>query len=416
MGGVGLVLPSAARGLPQRRRHPVRRLRRRRAARPGPVQPRRLPRPADPGVAAGACPASARPAVPPGCPRARPRLRRRLVVHRAGRRRTPASRCSAIDSDDASVMDARANAAAAGLADRVRFEVADAAAPPRRGRRTTWRSTSRRCTTWPTRSSRWPPCGGAAARRVRRGGRRAGRGGVRAGRQRGRARARDLQRAALPAGRRSQPGSEGTGALFRPSTMREYAARAGYSEVEVAPVEHDMFRFFVLRPSLMPPPFQVPDRGRESLQWLGAPGADLVPSRPAGTDRTPSSTSWPPRSATSWCGPARATGGHLGPEPRRGRADHGHPPGLRLPARPDRLRHRPPGLRAQAADRPAGRLRQAAPGGRLSAATPARPSPSTTSSRTPTPPPRCPTPTGWPRPTRSAARTGTWSRSSATAR
>jgi hypothetical protein len=28
--------------------------------------------------------------------------------------------------------------------------------------------------------------------------------------------------------------------------MRSYAARAGYAEVEVAPVEHDMFRFFVL--------------------------------------------------------------------------------------------------------------------------------------------------------------------------
>jgi hypothetical protein len=50
----------------------------------------------------------------------------------------------------------------------------------------------------------------------------------------------------LPVGR-SQPGSEGTGALFRPSTMRSYAARAGYADAEVAPVEHDMFRFFVLR-------------------------------------------------------------------------------------------------------------------------------------------------------------------------
>ena len=38
-----------------------------------------------------------------------------------------------IDSDDASVMDARANADEAGVADRVRFEVADAAQPPGEG-------------------------------------------------------------------------------------------------------------------------------------------------------------------------------------------------------------------------------------------------------------------------------------------
>ena len=51
----------------------------------------------------------------------------------------------------------------------------------------------------------------------------------------------------LPVGR-SQPDSEATGALFRPATMRSYAARAGYSGVEVAPIEHDLFRFFVLTP------------------------------------------------------------------------------------------------------------------------------------------------------------------------
>ena len=43
-------------------------------------------------------------------------------------------------------------------------------------------------------------------------------------------------------------GSASTGALFRPSLMREYSARAGYSSVEVAPVTHDLFRFFVVRP------------------------------------------------------------------------------------------------------------------------------------------------------------------------
>ena len=47
------------------------------------------------------------------------------------------------------------------------------------------------------------------------------------------------------------------------------------------------------------------------------------------------------------------------PQPRRGRADHRAAPGLRLAARHDRLRHRPPVLRPQAAHRPA-RLHQAA--------------------------------------------------------
>ena len=50
-------------------------------------------------------------------------------------------------------------------------------------------------------------------------------------------------------------------------------------------------------------------------------------------------------------------------EPRRRRADHRAAPGVRLAARRDRLGHRSPGLRPQAADRPAGRtstaLRQA---------------------------------------------------------
>ena len=75
------------------------------------------------------------------------------------------------------------------------------------------------------------------------------------------------------------------------------------------------------------------------------------------------------------------------PQPRRGRADPRHPPGLRLPARPGRLRHRPPGLRAQDADRTGRRSSTACARRAASAATRARPSPTTTSSRTPTPRP-----------------------------
>jgi hypothetical protein len=46
----------------------------------------------------------------------------------------------------------------------------------------------------------------------------------------------------------SQPGSAATGAMFRPETMRRYAADAGYAKVEVVPIEHDLFRFYVLTP------------------------------------------------------------------------------------------------------------------------------------------------------------------------
>ena len=51
----------------------------------------------------------------------------------------------------------------------------------------------------------------------------------------------------LPVGM-SEDGSAGTGALFRPGTLRRYAEEAGFSEVQVPPIEHDMFRFYVLVP------------------------------------------------------------------------------------------------------------------------------------------------------------------------
>ena len=74
------------------------------------------------------------------------------------------------------------------------------------------------------------------------------------------------------------------------------------------------------------------------------------------------------------------TGGHLGPEPRRGRADHRAAPGVRVPARPDHLRHRAPELRAQDPDRPAGPVPDPAAAGRPVRLPQPRPSPSTTGS------------------------------------
>ena len=51
----------------------------------------------------------------------------------------------------------------------------------------------------------------------------------------------------LPVGL-SEADSAGTGAVMRPATLRRYAEQAGLGDVRDAPVEHDMFRFTVLRP------------------------------------------------------------------------------------------------------------------------------------------------------------------------
>jgi 2-polyprenyl-3-methyl-5-hydroxy-6-metoxy-1,4-benzoquinol methylase len=44
----------------------------------------------------------------------------------------------------------------------------------------------------------------------------------------------------------SHPGSVGTGTVMRPDTLRAYAAEAGFSDVEILPMEHDTFRLYRL--------------------------------------------------------------------------------------------------------------------------------------------------------------------------
>jgi len=39
-----------------------------------------------------------------------------------------------------------------------------------------------------------------------------------------------------------------TGTVMRPDTLRRFASEAGFSTVEIAPVEHDFWRFYILRP------------------------------------------------------------------------------------------------------------------------------------------------------------------------
>jgi SAM-dependent methyltransferase len=160
----------------------------------------------------------------------------------------PALEVVGIDSDDASVMDARANSAAAAVADRVVFEVADGAAPP------VGEGYDVACYFEALHDMAHPVESLAAVRAALRPGgvvvvmdERAEEEFAPGGSEVERLLATSSVLHCLPVGR-SQQDSEGTGALFRPSTLRAYAARAGYASVDVAPITHDLFRFYVLRP------------------------------------------------------------------------------------------------------------------------------------------------------------------------
>jgi hypothetical protein len=44
----------------------------------------------------------------------------------------------------------------------------------------------------------------------------------------------------------SHDDSVGTGTVMRPDTLRGYAREAGFADIEILPIEHDMFRFYQL--------------------------------------------------------------------------------------------------------------------------------------------------------------------------
>jgi 2-polyprenyl-3-methyl-5-hydroxy-6-metoxy-1,4-benzoquinol methylase len=50
----------------------------------------------------------------------------------------------------------------------------------------------------------------------------------------------------LPVGREEQPSAE-TGTAMRESTFRRYAEEAGFSDIQVVPIEHDFWRFYRLQ-------------------------------------------------------------------------------------------------------------------------------------------------------------------------
>lgn len=49
----------------------------------------------------------------------------------------------------------------------------------------------------------------------------------------------------LPAGMAESP-SAATGTVMRPTTLRRYAREAGFREIEILPIEHDLFRIYQL--------------------------------------------------------------------------------------------------------------------------------------------------------------------------
>jgi 2-polyprenyl-3-methyl-5-hydroxy-6-metoxy-1,4-benzoquinol methylase len=51
----------------------------------------------------------------------------------------------------------------------------------------------------------------------------------------------------LPAGMVGE-GAAGTGTVIRPQTVKDYARQAGFASCEVLPIEHDSWRFYLLRP------------------------------------------------------------------------------------------------------------------------------------------------------------------------
>ena len=173
------------------------------------------------------------------------RLRRRLVEHR-DRPRLPEGDRRRLRLDAASVELARENAAAAGLDDRVRFHLRDAGDPELSGRYDL-------VTVFEAIHDMSRPVEVLRALRSLAG-------------DEGTVLVMDEKVAdaftapgdeverlmytysvlcCLPVGMAEQP-SAATGTVMRTDTLRRYAQEAGFADVEVLPIEHDVFRFYRL--------------------------------------------------------------------------------------------------------------------------------------------------------------------------
>jgi SAM-dependent methyltransferase len=152
------------------------------------------------------------------------------------------------DADEASVLTARANAAAAGLADRLTFALRDASRPGIAGRFDL-------ITAFESVHDMGRPVAALARMRELL----TETGVVLVADERVQetfsAPAGDVDRLnygfsvlhCLPA-TIAESDEAATGTVMRPDTLRQYATAAGFSTVEVAPIEHDFWRFYLLRP------------------------------------------------------------------------------------------------------------------------------------------------------------------------
>ena len=90
----------------------------------------------------------------------------------------------------------------------------------------------------------------------------------------------------LPVGLADTP-SVGTGTVMRADTLRRYATEAGFADVEVLPIEHDVFRFYRLRG----------DRSRAQLSPSVAQTSSLERTREMTSSVNSVVEACPPRSA-----------------------------------------------------------------------------------------------------------------------
>ena len=164
----------------------------------------------------------------------------------------PAARVEGLDVDVPSVEQAGRNAEAAGVADRVRFEVADAGSADREGAYDL--VTAFECV-----HDLPDPVAvlGAMRRMVRPGGtvlvmdERVAEAFIAPGGEIERLMYGYSLTCCLPDGMSTRP-SAATGTVMRPATLEEYARQAGFDGLDVLPVEHDFFRFYRLRTEVSP--------------------------------------------------------------------------------------------------------------------------------------------------------------------
>lgn len=159
----------------------------------------------------------------------------------------PKIRVDGFDLDDASIADARINARQAGLDSRVRFEIRDAGDAALTGSYDL--VTAFEC----IHDMSDPVAALAAMRRLAKPG-----GSVIVMDERTNERFSTAENpveqllygfsilGCLPAGRAATP-SAATGTVMRPHTLRRYARRAGFRDIDILPIENVFFRFYRLR-------------------------------------------------------------------------------------------------------------------------------------------------------------------------